>query len=105
MTDEEILKSVAIIEGHDQNNIDWWQGNYVHLQGDGPEGRWSEAWNPLHNPADLLALIEKYRLDISAEMDRWEVSYTDMTKPGHPEPVVHPSLPHAVLMAIIEAHK
>ena len=108
LSDQEILKRVAVVEGHDKNNIDWWQDDYVHLVYDDPKkGRWSEEWNPLTNPADTFALIEKYHIYLErdyydkCEHEREDSGLWAAALPGGV--LIHnESLPHAICLAIIE---
>ena len=88
MTDDEILKSVAEIEGitkHPDQHTYWVD---------------SKEWNPLKDAADLLPLIEKYKphIEFNQPNGKWVCTVEHSYK-------LHESLPHAVLMAIIEAHK
>jgi len=87
MEDEEILRRLVEIEGRD-HVID-------------AVGGYSRRWNPLSNPADTFALIEKYRpemIPLSFRGD-WQVEVESDSM------VCDESLPHAICLAIIEAHK
>jgi len=105
MTDEELRKRVAEIEGLELVGgvvfVDMLKG-HVGIE---------VEWNPLANWSDLGPLIEKYKMDISAD---WEVDaygirssifegWSAIALDG--EWAVHKSLPHATLMAIVEAHE
>ena len=63
-------------------------------------GGYSRPWNPLTNPADTFALIEKYKVWIKHdEMGAWAaIEGYDSTE------VFNESLPHAICLAIIEAY-
>ena len=108
-TDEEILKRLAEIEG--------WRfiRGQAYRQEDGFNSHYGRSYkesypvNPLTNWSDLGRLIEKYKMDISwcgkretipKYKNTWEVKWDD-------EPfcfINHESLPHAICLAIIEAH-
>lgn len=104
MTDEEILKRLAEIEKPLEGNPDdyFWCRTCNEFKG----------WDPLENWADLGPLIEKYKLcavfsdgfgtDPDVRANTWEVAPSDgaFRVYGRDE-----SLPHAICLAIIEAHK
>lgn len=89
LSDEEILKRVAEIEGLEILN-----GIPRKMQ-----GQFFQPFNPLTNWSDLGPLIEKYKLSIECfaiPENGWFWRIDDETEDQ--------SLPHAILLAIIEAH-
>jgi len=98
MTDEEILKRLAEIEGYKLSEYGFRYSTtfnaIIHYQDDD-----FSPWNPLHDDAQCLALVKKYGLWISAplfEGDEWGVS--DYGGPEYKDI----SLNHAVCFAIIQ---
>ena len=85
MEDEEILRRLVEIEGRD-HVID-------------AVGGYSRRWNPLTNPADTLALIERYKVSVKPGIRNTWGAETDKSS------VTDKSLPLAVALAIIEAHE
>ena len=105
MTDEEILKRVAEIEGVSALGIDpdgqiCDVGNpTARLVYEDPVGGYT--WDPLENWSDLGPLIEKYKVEISWDEvnGRWSC-WIDKGEGAS----MHKSLPHAICLAIIEAY-
>ena len=114
MEDREILKRLAEIEGHtwvDNSEEDLW------VIRESPEG--FSDWNPLTKWSDLGPLIEKHKVDTlwnPSDLDAldderglyWETEIYDYSDPNEYKvrsSANHPSLPHAICLAIIEAHK
>ena len=118
VTDAEILARLAEIEGPP---IFRWSDAillkhpYVSPYDDG----YGEEWNPLVNWADLGPLIEKYAVSTepvfeaftpSVIVEEWEAMvYVEKPYKGKTGMLPffgrHSSLPHAICLAIIEAHK
>lgn len=99
MTDEEILKRLAEIEGWTAcESISPDRIPYTRWR-DLDENTWIyESVNPLHNDAQCLALVKKYHLSLEYLKDydgAWLVGGIEYD----------PSLNRAVCLAIIEAHK
>lgn len=102
MTDEEILRRLAEIEGWTDcgtHTVSLYEGHKAL------EGLWikelGKVWNPLTNWSDLGPLIEKYRVWIKHdEMGSWGA-----IEGYEPIEVFNESLPHAICLAIIEAHE
>lgn len=89
LSDEEILKRIAEIEGKTGGEIIWRKDGSIALC----------RWNPIHDWGDLGPLIEKYKLSIECfaiPENGWFWRIDDETEDQ--------SLPHAILLAIIEAH-
>ena len=111
MTDAEILKRLGQIEEISKGNPDdfFWCRTCNEFK----------DWNPLENWADLGPLIEKYKVDTfwnPSDLDGldderglyWETEIYDYSDPNEYKvrsSANHPSLPHAICLAIIEAHK
>ncbi len=101
MTNEEILKRLAEIEGWQ-----WLQQGKDNV----PSTGWRDSErclkDPFTNPADTYALIEKHELTIDKDSDdpedRWVVH--KRKRWGLYPPGVHESLAMAVCLAVIEAH-
>ena len=110
MGDDEILKRVAEIEdrleGEEGINKDWFiTGGALHRNVNlGPIRQ--THWSPLRQPADWGPLIEKYHVDCVAEVDADGCDFWECVATGGftPKRCTHESLPHAILLAIIEAH-
>lgn len=113
MTDEEILKRLAEIEGYKLSEYGFRYSTafnaIIHYQDDD-----FSPWNPLHDDAQCLALVKKYRVAVAfyeghgrlpaqwCAICRSEIQHTieeiEATNAS-------PSLNRAVCLAIIEAHK
>ena len=102
MTDQ-ILKRLAQIEG-------------LILPGEELSANDTEFWNPLTNPADTMALIEKYKVvigfaDESWSTNEWKNQWYVSIYPGYVNcpaskyaEARHESLSMAVCLAVIEAN-
>lgn len=116
MTDEGILKRLAEIEGWEWSPLsECWKGAKIV----GGQSRGTEPKNPLNNWSDLGPLIEKHKVDIfwnPSDLDAldderglyWETEIFDYSDPHEYKvrsSANHKSLPHAICLAIIEAHK
>ena len=92
MTDQEILQRLAEIEGGlDFNGGKWWVRN-----------EYNKSWNPLTDWSDLGPLIEKYKACIEWHESNQAWDADILVGPGY---VRNASLPHAICLVIIEAHK
>ena len=101
MTDEEILKRLAEIEGKDYYDTqETWE--WDDRQDD--EVIFPPLWNPLTDWSDLGPLIEKHQIDITWHGYDDEKPYVRAWHEESVTPVEHKSLPHAICLAIIEAH-
>jgi len=106
MTDEEILKRLAEIEGMEPLYTDPSRSHFF-----ASPNILGAPWNPLTNWSDLGPLIEKYyptimkiaAIGIPGKDDFQEVDYWSAYAGG--KEVDHESLPHAICLAIIEANK
>lgn len=109
MNDQEILKRIAEIEGATPEveyiytrEVDMHTGEQVVYERRFYVNSLGEGWNPLTNWSDLGPLIEKYTptMEDPAKTGFWRVCIR-----GFPYKwIEHESLPHAILLAIIEAH-
>ena len=97
LSDEEILKRIAEIEGLEILN-----GIPRKMQ-----GQFFQPFNPLTNWSDLGPLIEKHIGNICfygpEQSERFRDNYWVSTKDERGD-AMNKSLPHAILLAIIEAH-
>ena len=106
MTDQEILQRLAEIEGYtfEVPRID--DPYWLWVEGEGRIGK--SAWAPLKRWSDLGPLIEKYAKTFWIRGPRlWEDSDTWQVGLGitYRESISHKSLPRAICLAIMEAHK
>ena len=94
MTDQEILQRLAEIEGYevDSHGRCWKEDRSV-------DRGW---WNPLTNWSDLGPLIEKHKACIEWHESNQAWDADILVGPGY---VRNASLPHAICLVIIEAHK
>lgn len=102
MSDEEILKRLAEIEGHPLCE-EWDCGVSPGIQIGTGEGDLT-LYNPLTNWSDLGLLIEKYRLNICPPFDgssTWRADVLGSTGDAG----IHKSLPHAICLAILAARE
>lgn len=93
MTNEELLRRVAEIEGCDRERGFWYH----------PEIDPGEPFDPLEDKGQSMELVEKYRMDVSCdEEERWYafVPRRYGTYPG----ATDSSLNRAILLAIVAAH-
>ncbi len=93
MTDEEIVRRVAEIEGKRLSAVVC----RPHLLRMG-------NYNPLANPSDTMALIEKYKPTMGWVGEAWTV-FLRLGVSSSSYQAKHESLPHAICLAVIEAHK
>jgi len=111
MNNKQILKRLADIEGIGfcakyVKGIGSYGGRDIvymckrcHFQGKHPiayttKGR--EVWNPLTNPADAFALVEKHDVWIESDGDGWHAFVDGVV-------AVDPDLKRAICLAVIEA--
>lgn len=110
MTDEELLRKLAEIEGY-------WDGNDFWMEGTSMIPPWEDdydhVWNPLTNWSDCGPLVEKYadflsfnRCDWSKTEQcylNWKISWWDSSKPVETEIEGDrcPDLKRAICLAII----
>lgn len=96
MQDEEILRRLAEIEGHERQEYDdpALGVDYIMEVDDG-----FECWNPLERDQDALGLVKKYEVLIEeCNGDGWHTMCDG-------EQRCDPDLNKAICLAIIEAHK
>lgn len=96
MNDQEILKRMSEICGHMWVNNPDEECWVVREDSDG-----FHDWNPLTNGSDLVPLIEKYEVTILSPLSYQPGIWCAIS--GNAV-VKNESLPHAILLAIIEAH-
>lgn len=106
MTDEEIVRRLAEIEGI-KAPIKTGNGTrcvYV-------DGEYSHDWNPLTNKGQAFERVEKYGLSISKIGERWvvneawspDIAFDPISEGGCD--AYDLSLPRAICLAIIAAHE
>ena len=104
MTDEEILKRLAEIEGYKLSEYGFRYSTAFNAIISYQDDDFS-PWNPLHDDAQCLALVKKYAIDLTFSPSsnfrtcRWKATMFPISE------VSDESLNRAVCMAIIEAHK
>lgn len=104
MTDEELLKRVAEILGIQKRTTAY---GFFWEHKDNPRVPIAMEWNPLANWSDLGPLIEKYKVELTPYVQGgdWgaEVTFKDGRYINLDAEILHASLPHAILLAIVEA--
>lgn len=95
MTDEDILKRLAEIEGIELSPFDG-------LPQVGGDPIW-RLWNPLTSNADAFALIEKYDVQIATD-EEGERMVLIRRRYGHFPCSTDPDLKRAICLAVIEAN-
>jgi len=100
MTDEEILKRLAEIEGYKLSEYGFRYSTafnaIIHYQDDD-----FSPWNPLHDDAQCLALVKKYRITLLSSGPKYYNAIVSVSSAWG----IDESLNRAVCLAIIEAHK
>lgn len=109
MTDEELIRAVAEIEGHEYAYTDDQYGPRfrpapIYIAGESATDLAYYNWNPLVNGNELVALIEKHRVNIAwLEFGNIQALIVDSRCNDHIALDQH--LARAVLIVIVESKK